>query len=119
MNYNVAFCYACGTHKSLEELEVYRYDSPAITDEPIRPLFALPVVDSNDTVPVRTGIICHECMHKIDPDMWIGKDDWDSLEAIVPFSLLPEAFEAVENKWDVRAYGPDTHRLEKLLAKNK
>lgn len=115
MNYNVAFCYACGMRKNLEQLEIYAYESPPVTSEPIKPLMVIPVVDNE--APVRATIVCHACVHKIDPDMWIGKDNWASLEPVVPFSLLPEAFEAVENRWDVRSYSPDSKRLEKLLEK--
>lgn len=117
MNYTVTFCYACGERKILEQLEVYQYESPPMTFEPIKPLMVIPVVDGE--APIRAAIVCHACIHKIDPDMWIAKADWNGLEPVVPFSLLPEAFEAVENRWDVRSYGPDTHRLEKLLIKNK
>jgi hypothetical protein len=62
--------------------------------------------------PANTGwravVVCHGCFHKIDPDMWINKAIWDSINPVTPFERLPKAMfdgdNEGEERWDPETY---------------
>jgi hypothetical protein len=80
-------CQGCGAEKDQSALEVYPYqEQDSICDGPIEPLFDVECV--GDRLCKRTTV-CHECFHKLSPDMWIDKKTWESIHPTVSFSELP------------------------------
>jgi hypothetical protein len=79
-------CLACGVEKETTAKEVYPYpDNAIVTDTPIVPLFAIDCRGPE----WRVAIVCHDCMHKLDPDLWITDSMWASLAPITSFEKLP------------------------------
>jgi hypothetical protein len=78
-------CMGCGTEKNLDKLESYPYHEDGITDRPIAPLMDLDCVGKTETKRVR---ICHECFHKLSPDMWINQNGWEFINPVISFSEL-------------------------------
>ena len=86
-------CQACGVEKDTEAKEIYRYpDDGVVDDRPIDPFFGLhcqgPVDDG--ITDWRVATVCHDCFHKLEPDMWISDDRWKALNPIVAFEKLPK-----------------------------
>jgi hypothetical protein len=78
---------------SLKELYPYPEEDYIITD-PIDPLMELdcqgrPLNDGSGYSDFRRVMVCHECFHKLQPDMWIGQDNWESLNPMTSFENLP------------------------------
>jgi hypothetical protein len=99
-------CFACGVEKDTEVLEPFPYPD-CFVDEPLAPLWILDV-QSNDWPPRewRTTVVCHECFHKIDPDMWIREDHWNNINPVVPFDRLPlEDKQARNQRRTIADYG--------------
>jgi hypothetical protein len=86
-------CLACGVEKDTSVKEVYPYgNDDGITDEPIEPFFRLDC-QSGFGLPAaewRVVTVCHECFHKLQPDLWINNIGWQSLNPITPFEQLPK-----------------------------
>lgn len=81
-------CLGCGVEKDDETKEKYPYPNEGyITDEAIEPFFILECEGTK--ADWRLVRVCHECFHKLDPDMWISKKCWDSIIPVVPFEQLP------------------------------
>ena len=79
-------CLACGVVKDTTVKEIYPYpDNAIVTDVPIGPLFAIDCHGPD----WRVAIVCHECMHRLDPDLWINDVMWSSLAPVTPFAKLP------------------------------
>jgi hypothetical protein len=79
-------CLACGVFKEIAAKELYPYpDDGVVSDEPIEPLF---VLDCQGTE-WRVVIVCHQCLHRLDPDLWISDRCWAALNPITPFERLP------------------------------
>ena len=99
-------CFACGVEKDMNVLEVNPWhEDLGVIDDPIAPLV---VMDCSPGGPEgKTGktwkivVVCHECWHKLEPDMWICEENWKSLNPVIPFDKLPEE---AENKWDPESY---------------
>ncbi len=90
-------CLACGVQKDMDVKEVYSHpETERLTEKPIDPLLELdcqgdPIPDDpNGYCDYRRVIVCHECFHKLSPDMWIGVDCWRSLSPLIPFEQLPK-----------------------------
>ena len=88
-------CFGCGVEKDTEVLERYpldKYPEDPICDDPICPLFVLevqpnqPVLDSSTW---KAAVVCHECFHKLEPDLWIGENCWRGISPVIPFDKLP------------------------------
>jgi len=87
-------CFACGVEKDLNVLEVSRWaNEDNLTDEPIPPLH---VIECQSEWQSDTGqhifkavVVCLECHHKLEPDMWICEDSWKRLNPVIPFDKLP------------------------------
>jgi hypothetical protein len=77
---------ACGVEKDTESKEVYPYPEDGLVDDPICPIFNLDCQDGRDW---RCVVVCHECFHRLDPDMWISRGCWEALSPITPFEELP------------------------------
>lgn len=88
-------CQACGVEKDTEVKELYPYpDDGNFDDVPIDPLLTIDCqaspyirVEADDW---RVVTVCHACFHRLDPDMWIGRDGWGSLNPVIPFEQLPK-----------------------------
>jgi len=96
-------CLGCGAEKDWETLEVYPYpEEDRFITEPIQPLFCLDCV-ARDDVPDehrkwRRVVVCHECIHKLDPDMWISSRCWKSINAVTTFEDLPLLYDENEKR---------------------
>ena len=81
-------CQSCGIEKDDEVLEYYKYDDSIAIDSPVSPLFELSCQPNDFNSPFRIATVCHECFHKLDPDMWISEACWKKLNPVVEFSKL-------------------------------
>lgn len=88
-------CFGCDIEKDTDILEVYPFEEDGLTDEPIAPLMVLdcqgPLIpnDPNNYSEFRMVVVCHECFHKLSPDMWIGQSCWEAINPTVPYNKLP------------------------------
>lgn len=89
-------CLACGVEKDTSVKEVYPYPDDGFIEEPIRPLMQ---IDCQGTRPYidqalawRVVTVCHVCFHKLDPDMWINDEIWESIKPVTPFEQLPNTY---------------------------
>ena len=80
-------CLACGVEKDASTKEVYPYPDDGFNDEPIDPLFSLECQSAKGW---RVVTVCHQCCHRLQPDMWISEQCWQSLNPITPFEKLPK-----------------------------
>ena len=90
-------CFGCGVEKDTDVLEVSPFaDADGLTTDPIGPLFVLdcqgpPIPNSPDKhSEYRMVVVCHTCFHALEPDMWISKNCWDSIQPKVPYEKLPD-----------------------------
>ena len=85
-------CLACGRDKDLTVLETYPYLEDGIITNPVKPLFDLDCQPNSDSFNRgwKKVIVCHECFHQLDPDMWISEGMWKALNPVVPFEQLPD-----------------------------
>ena len=74
------------------------------TDELISSLFCIECTN-------RMAVVCHECFHRLQPDMWIDERCWELLNPVRPYDSLPaiknfpvEAGERDNEKWNPRNY---------------
>jgi hypothetical protein len=83
-------CFGCGVKKDTDVLEAYPYPDDGIVDYPIAPLHVLDCQSGNGHTSVwKVVVVCHDCLHRLDPDLWISEDCWRSLNPVVPFDKLP------------------------------
>ena len=83
-------CHGCGVVKDRALLEPYPYHEAAISGyEPIEPLIEIDCSPRPAEGPWRQVTVCHECCHRLDPDMWISQACWERLAPFVPFDALP------------------------------
>jgi hypothetical protein len=81
-------CLACGVEKETRFTETYPYPGDGIiTDKPIEPLMTVDCQGAGDW---RVVIVCHDCFHRLDVDMWISEGCWRSLNPVTPFAQLPK-----------------------------
>ena len=96
-------CYGCGIEKDLKVEEVYPYpEDDRLTTDPIPPLFVLDCQAEEPMGGYRAVVVCHECFHRLDPDMWIGESCWRHIDPAVPFDKLPNVAEY--DKWEPESY---------------
>ena len=85
-------CLACGIEKDPELFEKYPYPEEGIISTPIEPLIELDCESSDRVNGVFKQVtVCHECFHKLNPDMWISQEMWENLNPVTSFDELPEA----------------------------
>lgn len=93
-------CYGCGVCKDVQKEEVYPYpDEDGITDSPISPFF---VVECESSIGWKAVVVCHECFHRLQPDLWIGERCWLGINPVVPLEKLPNVAENF--RWSVSSY---------------
>jgi len=111
-------CFGCGAERNTEIFELYCYEEEGMDDgEPRPPLFVIPcdytVSSSNPTLNDKSGaaVVCHECFHKLSPDMWIDRGCWESIDPLIQTEDLPDIFQGVQNcshaaraQWDPETY---------------
>ena len=87
-------CQGCGIQKNLSALELYPYpEEDCICDDPVSPLFQLTCQPGGAFTgfrkePWKQVTVCHECFHKLSPDMWISEECWVKLNPVVSFKDL-------------------------------
>ena len=98
--------------------EVYTYPEDGIIDDPIEPLHVIdcegPVLSKDEAGRVlcdwRVVIVCHHCLHKLEPDLWISDRCWAKLNPITPFHDLPYPVKDPNTRgtrWEVEVYAKD------------
>jgi hypothetical protein len=97
-------CMGCGAEKDLDVLARYPYPGDGIVDEPILQLWTIDCAGVPDTSAWRTAVVCHECFHRLEPDLWINQTMWESLTPVVPFDRLPNDDLMPPEKHDPRNY---------------
>jgi hypothetical protein len=84
-------CYGCGITKNTAVMEPYPYpEEDHCSTRPMEPLFVLDCSPEAIGTGHRAVVVCHECFHKLDPDLWISEKCWRSLNPVVPFERLPK-----------------------------
>lgn len=79
-------CSSCGIKKDPEIKEIYPFpDDGIVDDKAIGPLIRIKVAGH----PFRIASVCHQCFHKLDPDMWISQAQWESEPRRIVFENLP------------------------------
>lgn len=85
-------CHGCGAEKDPAVPELYPFpDDHIVTDRPIRPIHTLEVEPTNEDADWRHADVCHACLHRIQPDMWINQEIWEDISPTTPFAQLPPA----------------------------
>lgn len=93
---NIKKCLACGIEKDIRSEEIYPYEKDCIpTEIPIQPLFEIECQSDTDNTDFRIVIICHNCYHKVQPDMWMSQGEWESLNPITNFNNLFKTYENI------------------------
>jgi hypothetical protein len=91
-------CFGCGVQKDTDVLEVYPYPEDGMVDDPLNPFW---VIDcqrgSIGSSTWKVVVVCHDCFHKLEPDVWIHEDHWKSLDPVVPFDKLPLPLDNVDH----------------------
>lgn len=84
-------CEGCGVEKDDQVKEVYPWaEEEHFIADPITPFMYLEVQDYDPTSSeYRLVRVCHACFHKLKPDHWISRANWDSIGPVVPWENLP------------------------------
>jgi len=85
-------CLACGIEKDPAILEGYPHSEDGLTPDPINPLIKVDCQGSSVEFVTdwRRVLVCHNCFHKLDVDMWISDRCWRSLDPVTAFDDLPK-----------------------------
>ena len=97
-------CMGCGAEKDLDVLVRYPYPDDGLIDKPIPQLSTVDCAAETDHSCWRTAVICHDCFHRLDVDLWINQSIWENLSPAVPFNRLPDDVLAPPEKHDPRNY---------------
>lgn len=87
-------CFGCNTEKDTDVLEVSPFaEEDYLINESVPPLFIIdcdgPSIPPHEYSETRMVVVCHTCFHALDPDMWISKACWDSINPTIPYDRLP------------------------------
>jgi hypothetical protein len=89
-------CHGCGILKDQTILEIYPYpEEDSLCDEPIEPTLELdccPNPGSTGDRGWKKVTVCHECFHKLQPDMWISEQCWEKINPTTLFDQLPPLY---------------------------
>lgn len=96
-------CLACGVEKDTSVKEVYPFPEDGMIEEPVEPLFGVECQGSFGKG-WRMAIVCHTCLHKLAPDMWISEQCWLNLNPITPFEQLPTPSKDANTRFVVETY---------------
>ena len=101
-------CFSCGVEKNLDIGEVSLWaEEDGLTDELMSPLHVIECCSSEpnkDTKIWKAAIVCNECFHRLQPDMWISENCWIELSPIIPFDKLPKFDYNERQRWDPETY---------------
>lgn len=102
------YCLACGVEKDLIQGEIYPYPEDDMFDEdrPLPPLMMIEASPKKGGSGYRVVIVCHDCWHKLSPDMWISETCWENIKAITPFAELPKLKRDLDyhERWNPKNY---------------
>jgi hypothetical protein len=100
-------CLAYGVVKDPRVKEFYPYPDDGIVDD--RPNGPLWVIHCQGHPEWRAVVVCHHCLHKLEPDLWISSNCWASLNPITPFEELPMIRKGSDGKdpYDIELYAED------------
>jgi len=88
-NRKYQMCPCCGIYKDSLIKEAYPWaEEDGIIDDPIEPFMEI-AIDQDHGPASKAAFVCHECYHKIQPDMWIMECHWVKENPVVPFDKLP------------------------------
>lgn len=88
-------CFACGIEKDMDILESSEFNPDfGYTNQLRAPIFVLDVDGPNE---FRQTLVCHTCFIKLDPDMWISKKCWDTLNPKIQYHKLPICVEGLRD----------------------
>jgi hypothetical protein len=89
-------CFGCNVEKDTEVLEVSPFaEEDGLTGNPICPFLVLDVQgnripnDPDNYSEFRMTVVCFDCFHRLEPDMWISKNCWDNIHPTIPYDRLP------------------------------
>jgi hypothetical protein len=90
----IKLCQVCLVPKDTDKKEVYPYEEDHIIGDPIDPLMELDVQPDLDPQGNPLGLwrrieVCHECFHKLSPDMWISEEGLRRVGCKTAFTDLP------------------------------
>lgn len=87
-------------------LEISPYhEEDVICDSPIPPLSVIECSAKNNHLDVcKIVVVCHECFHKLQPDIWIGEEHWEGIDPVISFDKLPNNNVAGPNAFMVENY---------------
>jgi hypothetical protein len=86
MNADLKTCHGCGLTYDITIEEVYPYpEDETICEDPIPPILEI----NCSGQPWRRVNVCFDCFHKLQPDMWIDRRGWESINPTTPFAELP------------------------------
>jgi hypothetical protein len=107
-------CMACGVEKDTATEEIYPFpDDGIVVDRPVAPLFAIecqgPLLTSNADGTVTTSdwrvvVVCHRCLHRLSPDVWISDEIWAAIDPATPFAALPRPAGDESIRFKVESY---------------
>ena len=81
-------CMGCGVDKDLDQPEISLHaEEDGLVSFPICPLM---VLECSSPSGWRAAVVCHECFHRLEVDMWISDRCWASIDPTVPFDQLPD-----------------------------
>jgi hypothetical protein len=87
-------CHGCGVEKDPAVLEPCRHADPEDNcgDRLVRPFVQLDCEphDFRKDGQWKQPTVCHDCFHKLEPDMWISERCWEFINPVVPFESLPD-----------------------------
>lgn len=84
-------CHSCGVEKDMEALETSPHaEDDCLCDDPIPPLLGVDCEPDGVLAKWRTAKVCHECFHRLQPDMWIDERCWLGLNPVTRYADLPE-----------------------------
>jgi len=95
-------CFACRAERDPHGRAMYPYPEDYIDTEKSVP--QLLVLECEGEAEFRVAVVCHDCFHKLDPDMWVSKRCWESLRPHVPYDQLPEESEDKDKRWLPETY---------------
>lgn len=98
-------CFGCGVEKDPKVLEEYSHpETDRICDGPVPPLFVIECQPTGKDTGWKAVVVCHECFHRLDPDMWISERCWESLNPTTPFDKLPSNNLDIPDRWNPENY---------------
>jgi hypothetical protein len=98
-------CFSCGIEKDPAKLEQSPYcEEDGLADDPMSPLCVMECQSDTDHTIFKAVVVCLECFHKLEPDMWISEGMWQILNPRVSFDKLPKISGTGTDQWNPENY---------------